>query len=386
VAIILAVVAFLASRQANRSNLLATSRELAGAALNSLDEDPERSALLALEALEAADTLEARNALRRALPEIRVLQTLPAGSTTGVAFSPDGALVAAAVEGEGVMVWDAASGEELFLLPRPLAGHPRVTFSPDGKRLFASSESDFYAWEMAATAAGAVTATNPITVSGYLAKTSGEFTIGVNFMSFSPDGQRMAVAHWKGAPTVFDLATLAEVLRLEGHANNCRDVAFSPDGTLLATAGDDLTVRVWDAQTGQELLNLAAPNVKIYGVDWSPDGSRLVSADEVGVMIVWDASTGEKLLTKSSGLGGFFGVCFAEDGRSLITPMTDGTGVGRRDRPPTKDLRRTHGGGSGCGDQSRRRAAGHRRHRRDSQAVDHGFGGRTQCLLPGPGH
>jgi hypothetical protein len=39
VAIILAVVAFLASRQANRSALLATSRELAGAALTSLDEN-----------------------------------------------------------------------------------------------------------------------------------------------------------------------------------------------------------------------------------------------------------------------------------------------------------------------------------------------------------
>jgi WD40 repeat protein/DNA-binding SARP family transcriptional activator len=305
---------------------LATSRELANAAIASLDEDPERSALLALEALDAADTLEARNALRRALPEMRVLHTLPvpAGGGTGVAFSPDGTLLAAAVP-KGVTVWDATSGEELFLLERPLWGHPRVTFSPDGPRLFASGETDLYAWEMATTDTGAVTATNPITVSGYLTKTSGEFTIGVNFMSFSPDGQRMAVAHWKGAPTVFDTATLTETLRLEGHAVNCRDVAFSPDGRLLATAGDDLTVRVWDAETGQELLNLSVPNPRVYSVDWSPDGSRLVAADEFGVMIVWDPLTGEKLLTKSSGVAGFFGVSFADNGRSLVTPMTDGT-------------------------------------------------------------
>jgi WD40 repeat protein/class 3 adenylate cyclase len=331
---------------AEEQRRLATSRELANAAVLSLDEDPERSALLALEALEAADTLEAQNALRWALPEMRMLHTLPVPGSggTGVAFSPDGALLAAALE-DGVMVWDAASAKELFFLDRPLWGHPRVTFSPDGTRLFASGESDLYVWEMAATDTGAVTATNPITVSGYLTKTSGYFTIGVNFMSFSPDGQRMAVAHWKGAPAVFDTATLTETLRLEGHAVNCRDVAFSPDGRLLATAGDDLTVRVWDAETGLELLNLSVPNPRVYSVDWSPDGSRLVAADQVGMMIVWDPLTGEKLLTKSSGVAGFFGVSFADDGRSLVTPMTDGTV--REWDAETGDLVKTYAGHMG---------------------------------------
>jgi len=345
VAIILAVVAFLASRQANRSNLLATSRELAGAALTSLDEDPERSALLALEALEAADTLEARNALRRALPEIRVLQTLPTSDSTGVAFSPDGALLAAALYGEGVMVWDSASGEELFLLTRPLGGHPRVAFSPDGTRLFASSERDFCVWEVATTDTGAITATNPIIVTGYMTNTSGWYTIGVDFMSFSPDGTRMAVAHWKGAPTVFDLATMTETLRLEGHEANCRDIDFSPDGRLLASAGDDLTVRVWDAGTGQQLLNLSAPNPLIYSVDWSPDGTRLVSADEMGVMIVWDSLSGDRLLTVNADTGGFFGVSFADDGGSLVTPMTDGTV--RVWDAETGDLSKTYAGHTG---------------------------------------
>jgi WD40 repeat protein len=334
---------------AEEQRQLATSRELANAAVAGLDEDPERSVLLTLEALGASDTLEARNALRRALPQMRVLHRLPlpGSAATGVAFSPDGALLAAAVEGEGVMIWDAASGEELFLLPRSLTGHPRVTFSPDGTQLFASSEIDLFGWEISATETGAVTATNPITVTGYMTNTSEWYTIGVDFMSFSPDGQRMAVAHWKGAPVVFDLATMTETLRLEGHANNCRDVAFSPDGRLLATAGDDLTVRVWDAQTGRELRNLAAPNQLIYSVDFSPDGTRLVSADESGVMIVWDPYTSERLrtLTKASDLGGLFGVSFSDNGRSLITPMRDGTV--RVWDAETGDLLKTYAGHTG---------------------------------------
>jgi len=134
---------------------LATSRELASAAVAGLDEDPERSVLLALEALSASDTLEARNALRRALPELRVLRTLPVPmAALGVAFSPDGTLLAASGWGEGVIVWDAGSGEELLTLERPAsvpAIQSRVAFSPDGTRLFESTETDLYGWEIAAT-------------------------------------------------------------------------------------------------------------------------------------------------------------------------------------------------------------------------------------------
>jgi WD40 repeat protein/class 3 adenylate cyclase len=305
---------------------LATSRELAGAAVASLDEDPERTALLALEALEAADTLEARNALRRALPQIRILRTHPVPDVaTSVAFSPDGALLAAAVWMQGVMVWDAASGEELFLLPGVLFGLPRVAFSPDGTRLFASSEIDLFGWEVTATGTGGITATNPFSITGYMTHSSGLYNVGVDWISFSPDGQRVALAHWKGAPTVFDLATMTEVLRLEGHANNCRGIDYSPDGSLLATAGDDHTVRVWDAETGQERLSLPGHTYLIYSVGFSPDGTRLVSASENGVMFIWDPYTGERLLTVNSEVGGFWGVSFAPDGQSLITPMGDGT-------------------------------------------------------------
>jgi WD40 repeat protein len=308
---------------------LATSRELAGAALASLDEDPERSALLALEALAATDTLEARNALRRALPEIRILRTLPVPSVSqGVAFSPDGKLLAGSVWGEsgGVRIWDAASGEELVAIDHPLWGEPRVAFSPDGTRLFASSEVDLFAWEISTTDTGTITTTNPFTLSGYMSNASQYYSVGVNYISFSPDGERIALAHWNGAPTVFDVATMTEVLRLEGHAFNCRDVVFSPDGRLLATVCDDHTVRIWDAQTGQELQSLAGHDYLGYSVDFSSDGAWLVSADENGPMFVWDTTTGEKLLTvRSDEGGGFFGASFAPDGRSLVAPMADGT-------------------------------------------------------------
>jgi WD40 repeat protein len=311
---------------AEEQTKLAVSRELAGAAINSLDEDPERSVLLALEALGAADTLEARNALRRALPEIRILHTLPIpGLSTGVAFSPDGSLLAATVEQVGVMVWDAASGGELFLLEATLAGHPRAAFSPDGTQLFASSETELFGWEIAVDDSGEVTATNPFSMTGYMDNAGPYYTIGVERMAFSPDGEQIALAHWNGVPTVFDLETMSEVLRLEGHTYNCRDVDYSPDGSLLATVCDDLTIKIWDAETGEERLSLAGHNYIAYSVEFSPDGTQLVTADEVGVIIIWDPVSGEKLLTITAEQGGFFGASFTADGKGLVTPMMDGT-------------------------------------------------------------
>ena len=66
---VLATAALVFWRRAIQANHLATSRELAAAAINNLEVDPERSVLLALHGLEEANTLEARNALHRAVPE-----------------------------------------------------------------------------------------------------------------------------------------------------------------------------------------------------------------------------------------------------------------------------------------------------------------------------
>jgi Tol biopolymer transport system component len=161
---------------------------------------------------------------------------------TRVAFSPDGKRLASvagygpgAIVGGEIKVWDAETGQELHTLP---AGGFSMAFSPDGRRIAGAGKP-------------------PMTMRG----------VG------GPSGS--------GEVKVWDAETGRELLTLQGHTSDVRNVAFSPDGQRLASAGGG-EVRVWDAQTGQHLLVLKGQGSYLA---FSPDGHWLVAYRQL-----WDAT------------------------------------------------------------------------------------------------
>ena len=136
--------------------------------------------------------------------------------------------------------WDAATGKEVR---RFATGMGRVTFSPDGQVLAVSGPDAVKFHDVADRARDPIARlTDPVNRKPEL---SVIFPDEGPDLAFSPDGSRIA----RGAtrtPRVWDTTTGQLLHQLSGHAGPVPGVAFSPDGRQVATAGVDSTIRLWD--------------------------------------------------------------------------------------------------------------------------------------------
>jgi WD40 repeat protein/basic membrane lipoprotein Med (substrate-binding protein (PBP1-ABC) superfamily)/transcriptional regulator with XRE-family HTH domain len=305
VALVMALAAGLLGWQARTAGRLAASRELAAASISNLDVDPERSILLALEAVSTAYTLEAEDALHQSIAASRVQMTIPAfepGTPLSVAFSPTGKHLATASQDGIVKILDAYTGDTLLIL----SGH-YATYSPDGKRLatvLADGTVKFWDAE-----------------TGAEISLAGQIDAGDNVV-FSPDGSRLATVAGENLPRIWDVNTGKELINFPGHTDYVSYVFFSPDGHRLLTSSDDGTARIWNATTGKELLRLSGHPSWVWTAAFSPDGKRIATVSENEAMI-WDAATGEKLSTLTGHMNTIYVVTFSPDGKWLATGSQD---------------------------------------------------------------
>jgi WD40 repeat protein len=324
-----------AQAQAEDQAQLAFSRELAAAALNNLDVDPERSILLALQALSVTHTLDAENALHQAIRTSRVRQTLvPTGGLRSihVIYCPDGRRLFTSGVGGSVM-WDLDT--ETILYEIPSAGIIKHSeFSPDGSLLalpedlreaFGNNPLGEYfedAGEGDAPLRGYVTLVEAETGNELITFVAHE--IFAQLVNFSRDGRRLVTTS-AGEVKVWDVeALLSEgggqpLLDLEGHEEIVWMARFSPDGKLLATSGNKLTF-IWDAQTGEELLRLDIP---AYDLIFSPDGSLLLTA-HIGTVDAWDIESGQKVFSTPAHAHDIESMRLSPDGRTIATMGNDG--------------------------------------------------------------
>ena len=204
----------------------------------------------------------------------------PEAELMSPALSPDGSLVAAtAANAEWqrlvAYVWDTATGEELSTVGfgDQVGG---LAFSPDGAMLAVPGT------------AGKVGLWDPITGRQLFLLREGNMT--AIDLAFSPDGRRLATSNDDGTIRVWDLAEREVLITMRGHDGWAIGVDFSPDGRLAASSGMDGTVRVWEADSGRELFVFYGHEDEVLNVSFSPDGRRLASGGSDDKTFVWDIS------------------------------------------------------------------------------------------------
>jgi WD40 repeat protein len=205
-------------------------------------------------------------------------QRIPEGARNGVAFSPDGKLLASCRNGAGdkvVILWDTATAREAAVLRGHKLPVRSVAFSPDGKTL---------------------------------ASAGGETPGGL-----PPGG---------GELRLWDLGGEKPKLKAElaGHTAIVTGVAFSPDGKTLGSVSADKTVRLWDlsGEKPAEKVKLPTGPFDYHSVAFSPDGKALATSE-----VLWDLG-GEKPEKRAAlfssvyrGSGGS-AVAFTPNGKNLV--------------------------------------------------------------------
>jgi WD40 repeat protein len=260
------------------------------------------------------------------------------GTFQSVAFSPDGARLAAAYNvvlgrspeisgraGQGgtvhgqVVVWDVSRRTKLKTLPRngPV-GH--VAFSPDGKLLAAAFADKAGGQRVALVDTATWQDRHTLTVSD-----PGALVQSITALRFSPDGKKLVIAMTdlpRGCKLFFaDPLTGKKGARQDGGAERISSLSFCSEGTLLTSASDDV-VQVWDGATakvrssfGVRRCNLAAMSPDGKTVAVSTTGSRKYPGTVA--FTLRDAGTGKELMDFKC-LSHGTAVQFTPDGKRLV--------------------------------------------------------------------
>ncbi len=255
------------------------------------------------------------------------------GGVSGLAFSPDGTLLASAGKDHTVKLWNPLTGDLIHTLDDFHGPAQTAAFSPDGRMLVTGDWS------------GAVQFWD--TQSHQQLAQVNDHQVGPQIWSvaFSPNGEYFAASGEKGA-TVWRLQVDPDkenlgvrlipqqpALLTTGYVDFA---VFSPDSKRYAWAeqGQPRTAHVWDLDGARELV---APPLEVrgevYGVAFYPNSRLMTFVSSEGAVEVWDVTTRKRTLsyagpehTSNDGAGLHGHIALSGDGRWVALDVVADSG------------------------------------------------------------
>jgi|GEM_PF-1338949 len=237
-----------------------------------------------------ADRIELRQ-----VADGRLLRTIDQStfSITKLAFAPDGATLAGVREERVVQLWRVSDGRLLrtFKQERDIIHCITTTdiaFSPDGILLASATDYELRLWDV-------VTGEQYATING-------QDTI--SSLAFAPNGRTIVAGVAHGGMREWRIRDGHRVVTLDfGEGEFVDSVAFAPNSDTVALGMRDLSVRLWRTEDPTMHLSIRVsrphdPSMRVSSDDpgilslaFAPDGSMLAAAWAGGVQ-VWRVSEG----------------------------------------------------------------------------------------------
>jgi len=269
-----------------------------------------------------------------------LLQTLKGHSdaVTSVSFSSDSQFLASSSLDKTVQIWRRNPNTGEFG-PRPyktLSGHGdwvySVNFSPDGELLADSGkDQSIKLWS----------------ANGNLVKILRGHQGGVNWVNFSPNGQFLASASDDKTVKIWRRdGSLAQTLL--GHLKGVTSVAFSPDGKLLASGSRDKTVKLWLREHNSSedgfvfrLYKTLQHTGTVWSLKFSSNGQHLATAGDDNLINLWNVN-GTLLKTFKGHNDAIASVAFSPDNKVLASGSYDKSVKLWRLDAPTLPILKSH--------------------------------------------
>jgi WD40 repeat protein len=260
------------------------------------------------------------------------------GGTASVAFSADSRTVAAADQDGTVRIWDVGTGAltRTFTLGDGMVP-TFVAFSPDGRTLAAVGGPTFAAITSGTTplpytyvvrqwdvVSGAVSST-----TSYVIHDAATDPYPSTAPVFTPDSKLLAIPLTNGFVELRQARIGALVNRIAiAPGTVTAPLAFSSNGMLLAAGSTNRTLGVWNVTTGQRVgTPMAGQNGVITGVAFLPGDHVLASTSDYDSTVrLWDVSS-DTALAAIQGMTGTFNGVAAQPGGGLIAAAQTNSAV-----------------------------------------------------------